>query len=87
MRRDDIRLCLRSYDRAQLRAVVNNWNATYKLFWWAEIKLAAVDDRGTFEIMRRAQTSKPAVWRWQQRYLDEGVAGLKRAKTRRSPAA
>lgn len=28
--------------------------------------------------------SKPTVWRWQQRYLDEGVAGLKRDKTRPS---
>ena len=28
--------------------------------------------------------SKPTVWRWQERYLDEGVAGLKRDKTRPS---
>lgn len=34
--------------------------------------------------MRQAQTSKPTVWRWQERYLDEGVAGLKRDKTRPS---
>jgi transposase len=46
--------------------------------------LATADGHGTFEIMRRAQTSKPTVWRWQQRYLDEGVEGLKRDKTRPS---
>lgn len=34
--------------------------------------------------MRRARTSKPTVWRWQERYLDEGVAGLKRDRTRPS---
>ena len=34
--------------------------------------------------MRRSQTSKPTVWRWQARYLDEGVAGLMRDKTRPS---
>ncbi len=34
--------------------------------------------------MRRTGTSKPTVWRWQQRYLDEGVADLKRDKTRPS---
>ncbi len=28
--------------------------------------------------------SKPTVWRWQERYLDEGVPGLKRDKTRPS---
>ncbi|WP_399204046.1 hypothetical protein [Tateyamaria pelophila] len=28
--------------------------------------------------MRRARTSKPTVWRWQERYLDEGVVVLSR---------
>lgn len=46
--------------------------------------MATADGHGTFEIMLRAQTSKPTVWRWQQRYLDEGIAGLKRDKTRPS---
>ena len=46
--------------------------------------MATADGFGTNEIMRRAATSKPTVWRWQQRYLDEGVAGLKRDKTRPS---
>jgi transposase len=34
--------------------------------------------------MRRTGISKPTVWRWQARYLDEGVPGLKRDKTRPS---
>lgn len=34
--------------------------------------------------MQRAKTSKPTVWRWQTRYLDEGVAGLLGDKTRPS---
>ena len=46
--------------------------------------LATADGCGTVEIMRRAKTSKPTVWRWQARYLDEGVAGLRRDKTRPS---
>ena len=32
--------------------------------------------------MRRSGTSKPAVWRWQERYINEGVDGLVRDKTR-----
>ena len=35
--------------------------------------------------MRRSDTSKPTVWRWQARYVDDGVAGLRRDKTRPSP--
>ena len=34
------------------------------------------------EVARRAGVSRPAVWRWQQRYGEEGVDGLLRDKTR-----
>ena len=44
--------------------------------------LATADGHGTNEIMRRTRTSKPCVWRWQQRYVAEGVEGLLRGKTR-----
>ena len=64
--------------------MIINRNTARKLVWRAEIVLATADGHGTFEIMRRARTSKPTVWRWQARYLDEGVAGLKRDKTRPS---
>jgi hypothetical protein len=33
--------------------------------------------------MRRAGVSKPCVWRWQERFMREGVAGLLREKTRK----
>jgi hypothetical protein len=38
---------------------------------------------GTAEIMRRAGVLKPCVWRWQERFLHEGVAGLRCDKTRK----
>ena len=38
---------------------------------------------GTAEIMRRAGVSKPSVWRWQRRFMDAGVDGLLRDKTRK----
>ena len=84
MRRDDICLYLSFADRSDLQSLVRNRNTPRKLVWRAEIILATVDGHGTFEIMRRSQTSKPTVWRWQARYLEEGVAGLKRDKTRPS---
>jgi len=84
MRRDDICLYLGPADRAELQAQISNRNTARKLVWRAEIVLATADGHGTFEVMRRAGTSKPTVWRWQERYLDEGVAGLKRDKTRPS---
>jgi transposase len=84
MRRDDICLYLGPADRAQLEALRANRNTPRKVVWRAEIVLATAEGCGTNEIMRRAETSKPTVWRWQERYLDEGVAGLRRDKTRPS---
>ena len=84
MRRNDICLYLSPDDRADLQALVSDRNTPRKLVWRAEIVLATADGHGTGEIMRRATTSKPTVWRWQERYLDEGVDGLKRDKTRPS---
>ena len=84
MRRDDICLYLGPADRARLEVLCANRNTPRKVVWRAEIVLATADGCGTSEIMRRAHTSKPTVWRWQERYLDEGVAGLRRDKTRPS---
>ena len=84
MRRPDICLYLGPADRAELQALIANRNTPRKLVWRAEVVLATADGHGTFEIMRRARTSKPTVWRWQERYLEDGVPGLKRDKTRPS---
>jgi transposase len=48
------------------------------------IVLATAEGLGTMEIMRSAGVSKTAVWRWQERFMEEGVAGLLRDKTRPS---
>jgi transposase len=45
--------------------------------------LATADGCGTTEIMRRSGRSKPVVWRWQERFMREGVDGLLRDKTRK----
>ena len=56
-----------------------------KVVWRAEIVLATADGHGTNEIIRRTGKSKPGcVWRWQERYVEEGVLGLMRDKTRPS---
>ena len=57
-------------------------NTPSKVVWRAGIVLATADGLGTVAIMRRTGKSKPCVWRWQERYVDEGVEGLLRDKTR-----
>src|ERR1700678_2318068 len=52
--------------------------------WRAEVVLATADGLGTNAILRLTGKSKPCVWRWQKRHMDEGVEGLQRDKTRPS---
>ena len=46
------------------------------------IVVGTADGLGTAAIMRAAGVSKTAVWRWQERFMSEGVDGLLRDKTR-----
>ena len=87
MRREDICLYLNPADRAKLEEIVANRNSPRKWVWRADIVLATADGLGTNGIMRRTGKSKPCVWRWQERYIDEGVPGLLRDKTRPSRIA
>ena len=71
-------------DRRRLEAIVRDRNAPQKHVWRAEIVLHSADGLGTAEIMRRTGKSKTCVWRWQERFMEEGVEGLLRDKTRPS---
>ncbi len=84
MRRSDICLYLGPAERSELQALIAHRNAPSKLASRACFVLATADGQGTAEIMRRTGVSKPTVWRWQERYLDEGVPGPKRDKMRPS---
>ncbi|MBL8884588.1 MAG: helix-turn-helix domain-containing protein [Hyphomicrobium sp.] len=84
MRRDDIYLYVSRANRARLAAIIKDRNSSCKAVWRAEIVLATADGAGTNEIMRRTGKSKPCVWRWQERFVEAGVDGLLRDKTRPS---
>ena len=70
-------------DRRRLEAIVVDRSAPQKHVWRAHIILATAEGCGTAEIMRRSGKSKPAVWRWQARFMAEAVDGLTRDKTRK----
>src|ERR687883_1256478 len=80
--REGIEIELTAKDRARLEAVVADRNSPQKHVWRAGIILATADGLGTGEIVRRTGKSKPSVWRWQERFMREGVPGLLRDKTR-----
>lgn len=80
--RTGISITLKPADRRRLEALIGNRNAPQKHVWRAEIVLLTADGLGTNEIMRRTAKSKPCVWRWQERFMEEGFDGLLRDKTR-----
>src|SRR5690242_274374 len=82
--RRGVRVELKTDDRQRLVAIVADRNSPQKHVWRAQIVLLTADGYGTAEIMRRTDTSKTAVWRWQERFMTDGVSGLMRDKTRPS---
>ena len=62
-------------DRRRLEEIIADRSAPQKHVWRATIILATADGYGTAEIMRR-WAKKQVVWRWQARFMAEGVDGL-----------
>src|SRR3974390_3931032 len=75
---------LTAADRRTLEAVVANRNSPQKHVWRARIVLLTAKGHGAVEIMRATGKAKTVIWRWQERFRDDGAAGLWRDKTRRS---
>jgi transposase len=69
-------------DRVRLEAVAANRNSPQKHVWRARIILLTAEGLGTNAVMRGTGRSKSVVWRWQERFMHEGVEGLLRDKTR-----
>jgi transposase len=82
--RTGISLSVTPADRCRLEGLVRDGNTPQKHAWRAEIVLMTAEGFGTLAIMRRSGKSKTCVWRWQERFAEEGVGGLLRDKTRPS---
>jgi transposase len=70
-------------DRIRLEAIVADRNTRQKHAARARVIVATADGCGTTGIMRRSGLSKPVAWRWQERFMREGVDGLLRDKARK----
>jgi len=62
-------------DRLRLERVASDRNTAQKHVWRAEIVLLSAAGFGTAAIMRQTGKSKTCVWRWQERFMHEGVGG------------
>ena len=78
--RTGISITLGEADRHRLEALVADRNTPQKHVWRAQIVLLSADGVGTNAVMAATCTSKTTVWRWQARFMAEGVAGLLRER-------
>jgi transposase len=76
-------IILSSEDRVRLAAVIGDRNSLQKHVQRAKIILHSSERRSVLDVARLSGVSRPAVWRWQRRYAEQGVDGLLRDKTRK----
>src|SRR5215207_4219946 len=69
-------------DRERLETVIGSGNSPQKHVWRARIVLLSADGVGTMAIQRQTGKVKPTIWRWQARFMAEGVDGLLHEATR-----
>jgi len=71
-------------DRARLQSIIGDRNSPQKHVWRAQIIVLTADGAGTTAITRTVGKGKTVVWRWQERFMHQGIEGLTRDKTRPS---
>ena len=69
-------------DRVRLEAIVADRNRRQKHVERARIVLLTAAGVGTLAIMRQVGCAKATVWRWQDRFMAEGVDGLLHDRSR-----
>jgi transposase len=76
-------IILGAEDRTRLAAVIGDRNRPHTHVQRARIILLSADRLPVLAVARQTGASRPAVWRWQRRFAEEGVDGLLRDKTRK----
>ena len=82
--RKGISITVTPADRVRLQSIIRDRNSPQKHVWRARIVVLTADGEGTTAVMRAVGKGKTVVWRWQERFMQEGVEGLTRDKTRPS---
>ena len=85
-----MRRCAREYPSRsrrriglRLQSIIRDRNSPQKHVWRARIVALTADGQGTTAVMRAVGKGKTVVWRWQERFMHEGVDG---AHPRQDPA-
>src|SRR6202008_3768231 len=74
---------LSAAEREQLTAIAGDRNRPRKHIERAQIVLASADRHPPQQVAQSIGVSRPTVWRWQQRFAENGIDGLLCDKTRK----
>ena len=77
-----VSLLLSAQHSADLQGVIEDRGRPVKHVQRAQIILLSAERLPVLEIAKRVGISRPMVWRWQQRFAEEGIEGPLRDKTR-----
>src|ERR1700730_10938308 len=82
MRKKQPQIVLQRKGRAELERLLADGNTAQKIAKRARIVLMSADGHGVMAIMREAGVSKTTVWRWQEYFVEAGVGGLIKGRTK-----
>src|SRR6266567_2877117 len=82
MNRKQTSVLLGAKDRAALERVVADGNERQKIVKRARIVLMTAQGHGVMAIMRSVGVSKTTVWRWQDYFVEAGVVGLVKGRSK-----
>jgi hypothetical protein len=71
-----VSLLLSAQHSADLQGVIEDRGRPVKHVQRAQIILRSAERLPVLEIAKRVGVSRPMVWRWQQRFAEEGIEGL-----------
>lgn len=82
MIQEQLEFILRRGDRTALQRLMADGNTPQKIAKRARIVLMTAEGHGVTAIMRAVGVSKTTVWRWQDFYLEAGVEGLIKGRSK-----
>jgi len=81
--RQSVNVILMAHDREQLLAIASDRCRPLKHVERARIILVSAERLPVLQVAQKAGVSRPAVWLWQHRCGEKGIAGLLRDDTRK----
>lgn len=82
MKHKQIRIVLERKARTELNRLLADGNTPQKIAKRAQIVLMNAGGHGVAAIMREVGVSKTTVWRWQEYFLEAGVTGLVKGRSK-----